>query len=184
MQQALAEPVAAAAAGEDQGHRRGGDCAILVADQALQHARFALAAAGIGRGRDPLLVRAAQKQPDQRRTVEQTRRRQRLDQRQVALVVRGRAALGNGGADLIGDVSDQAMKHGGHQRPFLLGQPLGRVEEEIGADRDQPVAPRQSRGRVGIGCVCSNRPFLRQHLTAFIAGELTLGQLGVRRRAC
>ena len=69
--QALAEAVAAAAAGEDQRHRGGGDRAIIVADQALQHARLAASAAGSGRGRDPLLVGAAQQQRHQPRLVEQ-----------------------------------------------------------------------------------------------------------------
>ena len=74
-EQALAEAVAAAAAREDQRHRRGRDRAVVVADQPLEHPRLAPPAARPGRGRDPLLVGAAQQQPRSGRHGRAARRR-------------------------------------------------------------------------------------------------------------
>ena len=73
--QALAEPVAAASAGDDQRHGRSGDRAIAVADQPLDDTGLAPADARLRAGGDPLLVGAAQKQPHQARSVEQAGRR-------------------------------------------------------------------------------------------------------------
>ena len=57
-------------------------------------------------------------------------------------------AVTGSGPKLVRNIPDQAMKHGRHQRPFMLGQPVAGAEEEIGPDGGQAVAPRATRGRV------------------------------------
>ena len=144
--QALAEPVAAPAASEDQRHGGGGDGAIIVADEALQDACFAAPAARPRRGRDPLLVGASQEHGHQARLVDEARQRQRLDERRVTFVICGDPAAGQRGANRIGNIADEAVKHGGHQRPFLLGQALRRIEEEVTANGREPAPARGARG--------------------------------------
>ena len=61
---------------------------------------------------------------------------------------------------LIGDIADEAMEHRRHQSPFLLRQSLGRMEEEIFPHGSQPVAARETRGSVLVGCVGSSWPFV------------------------
>ena len=64
---ALAEPVAAPAAREDQRHRRGGNRAVVMADQALEHPRLAASAARLGaRWRSVLRRRGAAAAPSGR----------------------------------------------------------------------------------------------------------------------
>ena len=74
MDEALAKAVAALSAPKDQRHGGGRHRAVGMTDKALEDARLAPPAARPGRGRDPLLVRAAQKQPDQGSAVEQPAR--------------------------------------------------------------------------------------------------------------
>jgi len=54
-------------------------------------------------------------------------------------------------AKLIGEIADQAIEHGRHQRPFLLGQALQIVEEKIAPDGLEPSPARATRGRARIG---------------------------------
>ena len=105
MDQALAEPVAASSAPEDQRHRRGRHRAVGMANQALEDPRLAPPAARPGRGRDPLLVGAAQKQPDEGSAVEQPRARERLDQIEIGAVVRRRASAAGMAARISSAIS-------------------------------------------------------------------------------
>ena len=157
--QALAEAIAALTAPEDQRHRRGRHRAIGMADQALEDPRLAPPAARPGRGRDPLLVRAAQKQPHQAQRGRAAGQPESVSiKREIAAVVRCRGPSRQGRPNLVGDVADQAMEHRGHQRPLLLGQALRRIEEEIDADgRTAGRRPRRARAR-------PPRPLQRQRL--------------------
>src|SRR6476646_8315880 len=97
--QALAEPVAAAASSQDQGHGRCGDGSIIVTDQALQCARFATAATSPRSRGDSFFVRAPKKQGHQARLVEESSQSEGLDQGSIAFVVRCDAATGQGSAN-------------------------------------------------------------------------------------
>ncbi len=169
VQQALAEPVAAAAARDDQAPGGGGHGAIVVADQALQDARFAAPAAGVGGVRNALLVGAAEQQPDERGPIQQPGRGQGLDDREIAFVVRGGGALGQRGADFVGDVGHEAMEHGGHQRPLLLGQALGGMKKEVETNRRETVA-RPAHGRAVPGRLRGVWPFFRHHFNCRLSG--------------
>jgi hypothetical protein len=48
------------------------------------------------------------------------------------------------------NVTDEAVKHGGHQGPLLLGQSLRGVEEEITPDRGETATTQWSRRRVTV----------------------------------
>ena len=125
-----------------------------MADQALEDARLAAAAARLGGGRDPLFVGAAQQQraSGPARSSRPRRGQRRRSAPDCPRRSRPRPAARQRGANRIGDIADQAMKHRGHQRPLLLGQALGGIEEKIDADGGQPVAARGARGRVLVGC--------------------------------
>ena len=182
--EALAEPVAAPSASEDEGHRRSRDAAIGMTYQALEDPGFAAPGAGGRGGRDPFFVGAAQQHRHQARLIEQARSAQLLDQCEIALVVGGRPAARQRRPKRIGDIADEAMEHRGHERPLLLGQALVGIEEKVGADRGQPVASRGARGRELVRCISSDRPFLRHHQAGLIEFLLTSRQLGGRCLTC
>jgi len=175
--QALAEAIAAAAAGEDQRHRRRGDRAIIMADQALEDARFAPPASCAGRRRDPLLIRPAQQQRHEAGLVEQAGGSQHPHERGVTLIVGGNTAARQLCANGVGDVADQAMQHRRHQRPLLLGQAVRGIEEEVAAYGREAAPPRRARGAVPVSCRCSNGPFLRHHVPASSGFRLNWRQL-------
>ena len=60
----------------------------------------------------------------------------------------------------------QAVEHGGHQRPLLLGQALGGVEEKSARTVASRSPPAHARGRARFSCRGSDRPFLRHHSAA------------------
>ena len=122
----------------------------LVADEALQDPRLAAAAARTGPRGNPLLVGAPKQKRASGRLGRASRRRQALDQREIAFII-GRG-VGRSAAlrEAIGDIADQAVQHRRHQRPLLLGQALRRIEEEVDTDGSQPVAARAgARARSG-----------------------------------
>ena len=161
--QALTKAIAAAAAGDDQRHRSRGNGAVGVTDKALDDARVAPADASLGSGRDALLVGPAQQPLHQAKAVEQPGGKQFDDDREVAFIVRGHCDVRQDGANLVGDVADQTVQHRRHQRAFLLRQPLRGIEEKVDAHSGQPSAALAARGRVLVGCECSDRPFFRHH---------------------
>ena len=134
----------------------------VVADETLDDARIASADASLRSGGDAFLVGTAEKPLHQTKAVEQPGRKQLGDDREVPLIVRGHGDVRQQGANLIGDVADQAMQHRRHQRAFLLRQTLGGVEEKIDTDSGQPVRPARAQARSGR-LQCSNRPFFRHH---------------------
>ena len=132
---------------------------------------------GYGARQANAFIGAAQQHCHQARLIEQARRAQPFDQPAVIVVIGGDRSGRQSGAKGIGDVGDQAVEHGGHQRPLLLGQALRGIEEKIDANRGQPVASRGSRGRVLVGCGGSDRPFFRHHQRRLIEFLLTSRQL-------
>ena len=109
--QALAETITTPPPCKDQCHRGRGDRAIIMADEALEDARLAAAAARTGRSRNSFLVGAAKEKRHQSRLVEQASSGQRLDQRRVALIIRGDLAAWQRCANGIGDIADEALQH-------------------------------------------------------------------------
>ena len=175
--QALTEAVAAAAPAEDKRHRGCGHRSIIMADETLQHTRLAAPAARSGGGPDPLFVGAPKEQCHKACFVKQGGCGQRGNQRGVAFVIGRQRAVRRFGADGVRGVPDETVEHRGHQRAFLFGQALVRIEKEVPADRGQPPAPCAARSHVPVRCRSSNRPFFRHHQPAIIRFQLTSRQL-------
>ena len=167
--EALAEAIAATAARKDQRHRRRGDRAVLVADQALDRrgprgGRFAPGAAV----RFALRRRAAEAAPSaaDRRAGPRASARRRAP---TVVIVRASPARRKRCTDLTGDIADQAVQHGGHQRPLLLGQALGGIEEKIEADGRQPAATRGACRRVPVRCTMRQSAILPASFAAALS---------------
>ena len=137
-----------------------------------------------GGGRDPLLVGAAQQHRHQARLVEQPRRAQLLDQSRDCPRRWRPPSARQRRPKRIRDIADQAMEHRGHQRALLLGQALCGIEEEIGADRGQPVAARAARGRVRSAAEAAIGHSSGIITPALIEFPLTSRQLGGECRTC
>jgi len=67
-------------------------------------------------------------------------------------------------ADLGREARDEIVQHRRHQRPFLLAQAVGWIEEEIASNRRQAAGTARVHGiDRTVGCFCSNRPLFRHH---------------------
>jgi hypothetical protein len=159
----LAEAVTAPAPGEDQGHGRSSDRAIIMTDKTLQNPCLAAAAARSGGRGDTLLIGSAKQQGHKSGLVEQARGGQGFDKGRIALVVGRDPSARKGCANSISDIANEALEHCGHQRPLLLGQAFPRIEEEVSPNGRQTPAARGTRSAVPVGCRCSNGPFLGHH---------------------
>jgi hypothetical protein len=140
--EALTEAISAAPSTENQRHCGGGNGSKVVADQPLENPRLAAAASRSRCGRNPFLVCAPDKQRHQSRLIEQPGAGQRLNQNRIAVVVSSDPAVRKCCPERIGNVTDEAMQHCRHERPFLLGQPLLGIEEEVEAHGSQAAASR------------------------------------------
>ena len=149
-----------------------------MAHKALKYPRFMTAGASRCRRCDTFFVGSAKKHCDQPWLVQQTRPAELPDEVPIIVVIGGNGTRRQRCPERVSNVANEAVEHGGHQGPLLLGQALGRIEKEVDANRGQPVAPRGARGRVLVGHRSSDRPFFRHHRGRLIEFLLTSRQLG------